>query len=46
MNKFSFLFLFSFNKTTIPIPALTERPAMIEPKVKPPARYSSVKITD
>ena len=46
INKFSFLFLFSLNKTIKPIPALTDKPAIIEPNVKPPARYSSVKTTE
>ena len=46
INMFSLTFLFSLNSTNIPIPAFTQRPVTIDPKLNIPPIYISVKITE
>ena len=44
--KFSFIFLFILNNTTIPIPAPVSNPDIIEAKLTVPSIYNSVSSTD
>ena len=46
INAFFLTSLLFFIRNNIPSPALTERPAIIDPNVSPPSIYNSVKTID